>query len=297
MRITPFAATGVMAALGFLPLSASASERVVSKAPAWTATDSIAAARMAEALARHPESIDSLTLGSPTRDHDLGFGMRLREAWVDPAGKLGFAFKILYAGVRPISFEARPIMNYGGLRARQWAALAPVFTAPAPGGESKPFHWNLAAACAPLPADSLLLPADSAPSPAVREALAYYMSPYSGTLYGLRGGEAGQLLENRDRFLGVAAIIAADRRLTRWLVRSVNPATRLTAVEFILRNQAGFPDFEKLQLTVFRSAYAHPPRAATMRGGRESSEDPRKLVAECARQDATRDGRGVLRMY
>ena len=299
MRAGPFAAAvRIAAALSFASVPASGSERAVSKAPAWTADDSLAAARMADALAKHPESIDSLTLGSPNRDHDLGFGMRLREAWVDPAGKLGFAFKIIYSGPRPISFEARPIMNYGGLRARQWAALAPVFTAPPPkGGEAKPYHWNLAAACAPLPADSLLLPADSAPSPAIREALAYYMSPYSGTLYGMRGGEAGQLLENRDRFLGLAAIVGADRRLARWLLRSPNPATRLTAVEFILRNQAGFPDFDKLQLTAFRSAYAHPPRAATMRGGREASEDPRKLVAECARQDAARDGRGVLRMY
>lgn len=288
-----------LAAVSACLLSAFAAGKPASKAPAWTAADSLAAARMAEALARRPESIDSLTAGSPSRDHDLGFGYRLREAWVDPAGKLGFAFKIVYAGAKPVSFEARPIMNYGGLRARQWAALAPVFAAPAaPGGEAKPYHWNLAAACAPLPADSLLLSADtSAPSPAIREALAYYMSPYAGTLYGIRGGEAGQLLENRDRFLGLAAIVGADRRLARWLVRSINPATRLTAVEFIVRNQAGFPDFEKLQLTAFRAAYAHPPKAATLRGVRETFEDPRKLVAECARQDPARDGRGVLRMY
>lgn len=285
-----------LAAALALPLSAFAS-RAVSKAPAWTEADSLSAARTAEAIARRPESVDSLTAGSPTRDHDLGFGLRLREAWVDPAGKLGFAFKIVYVGAKPISFEARPIMNYGGLRARQYAALAPAFPAPAPGTEARPFQWNLAAACAPLPADSLLIPADSAPSPVVREALAYYMSPFSGTLYGIRGGEAGQLLENRDRFLGIAPILAADRRLARWLLRSINPATRLTAVEFITRNQAAYPDFDKLQLTAFRSAYAHPARAATMRGGREALEDPRKLVAECVRKEAVRDGRGVLRMY
>jgi hypothetical protein len=268
------------------------------KAPAWTAEDSLAAARVAQVLYRRPEAIDSLTAGSLSRDHALGFGRRLREAWVNPAGKLGFAFKIVYEGARPVSFEAKPVMNYGSLRPRQWAALAPVFPAPAdPRGQATPYHWNLAAACAPLPADSLLLPADSLPSPALREVMAYYMSPYSGTLYGIRGGEAGQLLENRDHFLGLAAILGADKRLARYLLRSQNPATRLTAVEFILRNQAGFPDFDRLQLTAFRAAYAQPPRAATLRGTMQALEDPRRLVAECARQEAFRDARGVLRMY
>lgn len=261
------------------------------KAPAWTPADSAATVRMVEALAKHPESIDSLTAGSLTRDHDLGFGRRLREAWVDPAGKAGFAFKIVYEGTKAIAFEARPVINYGGLRRRIWPVLAPVFAGP-----DKPYHWNLAAACAPLPADSLMVP-DSLPSPAVREALAYYMSPYSGTLYGIRGGEAGQMLENRDRFLDLVPIVSADRRAVLWLLRSPNPATRLTAVEFIVRNQAAFPDFDRLQLTAFRMAYSHPAKAATLRGARETMEDPRKLVADCARQEAVRDGRGVLRSY
>jgi hypothetical protein len=34
-----------------------------------------------------------------------------------------------------------------------------------------------------------------------------------------------------------------------------------------------------------------------LRGGKETSEDPRKLVWEYARREIVRDGRGVLRMY
>ena len=43
--------------------------------------------------------------------------------------------------------------------------------------------------------------------------------------------------------------------------------------------------------------FANPAKAATMRGGKEISEDARKLVYECALIDVRRDGRGVLRMY
>ena len=69
--------------------------------PRLDAQDSLAAAAIVSTLLRRPEAIDSLTAGSLTRDHALGFGRRLREAWVNPAGKLGFAFKIYYEGARP----------------------------------------------------------------------------------------------------------------------------------------------------------------------------------------------------
>jgi hypothetical protein len=269
------------------------------KGPVWTAQDSLAAAAFVSALQRRPEAIDSLTAGSLTRDHALGFGRRLREAWVNPAGKLGFSLKILYEGTHPFSFEAKPVMNYGALRDRYLAVLSPLFKAPAAKGTPDPYYWNLEAASRPLPPDSLRLAPDSLPSPSIREALAFYMSPYSGTLYGIRGGDAGQFLENRDRFLGLAEILAAEKKLARYLLRSPNPATRLTAAEYIVRQKEHFPEFDSLQLTAFRAVFANPPRAATMRASLETSEDPRKLVFEFSRepQSVRRDDRGVLRMY
>jgi hypothetical protein len=270
------------------------------KNPPWTVQDSLEASAIVSVLLRHPEAIDSLTLGSLMRDHALGFGRRLREAWVNPAGKLGFAFKIFYEGAVPVSFEAKPVMNYGGLRARYLAALAPAFRQPAGSGANaapEPFYWNLGKAALPLAADTVHLSGGVHPSPAILEAFSFYMTPYSGTLYGIRGGEAGQILENRDRFIGLNDILMADKKLARYLLRSVNPASRLTAAEFIIRHKEGFPEFDSLQLTAFRAVFANPPKAATMRAGLEASEDPRKLVFECARQEVRRDGRGVLRMY
>jgi hypothetical protein len=272
------------------------------KGPLWTAQDSLAAAAIVEVLRRHPESIDSLTAGSLTRDHALGFGRRLREAWVNPAGKLGFAFKIFYAGPHPVGFEARPVINYAGVRARCLPILAPIFE-PSPahgnGGSNgfRPYYWNLEAGSRPLSADTLKLAPEPLPSQAIQDAFAYYMSPYSGTLYGIRGGDAGQLLENRDHFLGLSGILMADKKLARYLLRSVNPASRLTAAEFILRHKEDFPGFDTLQATAFRVVFANPPKAASLRASLETSEDPRKLVHECAGKDVRRDGRGVLRMY
>lgn len=280
--------------------AAQAKER---KSPSWTVQDSLEASAIVSTLLHRPESIDSLTAGSLSRDHALGFGRRLREAWINPAGKLGFAFKIHYEGTMAVSFEAKPVMNYAGLRERYLAALAPAFRKPAGSGGNaapaapEPFYWNLEKAARPLAADTVRLGSGPTPSPAILEAFSFYMTPFSGTLYGIRGGEAGQILENRDRFMGLTGILMADKKLARYLLRSVNPATRLTAAEFIVRHKEGFPEFDSLQLTAFRAVFANPPKAATMRAGREASEDPRKLVFECARQEISRDGHGVLRMY
>jgi hypothetical protein len=189
------------------------------------------------------------------------------------------------------------------LRARYLAVLAPAFRfsggagGTAGSGNPEPYYWNMEKAARPLAADTVRLGGDTLPSPAIRNAFSFYMSPYSGTLYGIRGGEAGQILENRDRFIGLTEILMADKKLARYLLRSVNPASRLTAAEFIVRHKEGFPEFDSLQVTAFRAVFANPPKAATMRAGLEASEDPRKLVFEYARQEARRDGRGVLRMY
>jgi hypothetical protein len=298
-RFAAFSAIIATVLLILFPAPTVAVETPEPKGPVWSAQDSLAAVAIVDVLRRHPESIDSLTAGSLTRDHQLGFGRRLREAWVNPAGKLGFAFKIFYEGAHPAGFEARPVINYLGVRGRCLPVLAPLFK-PAPGGLNRafnPYYWNLEAVSRPLSADSLKLAQEPDPSPSIRDAFAFYMSPYSGTLYGIRGGEAGQLLENRDLFLGLSGILLADKKLARYLLRSVNPASRLTAAEFILKHKEDYPGFDSLQSTAFRAVFANPPKAATLRGGLETSEDPRKLVQKFALEEAQRDGRGVLRMY
>ncbi len=270
------------------------------------------------ALTRNPPPLDSLLGpsgdpagkvgasgikgGSPAilRDHDLGFGFNLREAWLNPAGRLGFALKIVYRGKRPISCEARPVMNYGGLRRRYLAVLSPAFqpSASVEGASAfLPLHWNLDSAAQLLPVDSLGSGPDSLPSAQIQKTLAYYMTPYSGTLYGIRGGEAGQMLENRDQFLDIEKLLSADRRIAAYLLRSINPATRLSAAEFILKHKPAFAvDWDWISGWM-DSAFKHPRLAATMRAKAETREDGRKLADEFSKQEITRDQRGVLRMY
>ena len=271
------------------------------KHPAWTVEDSISAAGFVKTITTHPEAIDSLIAGALMRDHELGFGHHMREAWINPAGKLGFSAKIVYAGKQPISFEIKPVLNYGGLKARYLQLLTPTFRVRPIGGPNlamAPYYWNLDAVAKPLPIDSLGGALnDSLPSADVRDALAFYMTPYSGTLYGIRGGDARQLLENRDHFLDLNDMLMADKRLSRYLLRSLNPASRLTAAEFIIRHRDDFPDYEALLKKQLRLIFANPSRVATLRGNMEATEDARKLTFEYSGLQVLRDGSGVLRMY
>lgn len=275
------------------------------KGPAWTAQDSVQASAFIRAFRERPQSIDSLVAGpgNLTQEKDLGFGYALKEVWVNPAGKLGFSLKILRrtgpsAAPGPVSFEVKPVMNYSALAPRCHAVLKSAFSPAAPGGPAagiyQPYHWNLEAAAA-LPADSLGLQEFPSPPPPVRAALAYYMTPYSGTTYGIRGGRSGQILENRDRFLSLADTLMMDKSRALYLLRSLNPASRLTAAEFVIRHKRDYPDYEALQTTVLKRVFANPAQAETMRGEAVRMENARRLAFEYAQVEVKRVGRGVFR--
>lgn len=280
------------------------------KGPAWTAKDSAAAAAFLSALRHRPTAVDSLAMGPGNfaQEKDLGFGYRLKEAWVNPAGKLGFTLKIVFDRKGPIAFEAKPVMNYASLAPRYQAALKGTFSSAKPGDPHStaagrpdlglpaylPYHWNLSVAAAALPADSLGL-ADHPPSAALKEAMAYYMSPYSGTAYGIRGGRGGQMLENRDRFLNLGDSLMLDKSRALYLLRSLNPASRLTAAEFVIRHKSHFPDYERLLAGALGKVFANPAKVETLRGEATVREDARKLAFEYSAQEARRTGRGVYR--
>ncbi len=267
----------------------------------WDSEDSINSAQFIRDMTQIPQSIDTLVKGCLSREHTLGFGNHLREVWFNPSGKLGFALKIIYSGSHAISFEVKPIMNYGKLIPQYRQILVPTFTV-RKGSVSMlsitPYYWNQSKAAEPLPLDSAgRNTLDTGLSTVVREALAFYMTPYSGILYGIRGGQSHQLLENRDFLISLTELLLADRRLARYLLRSLNPASRLSAAEFIIRHHEDFPDYQNLLKTTMKTVFMNPSHVETLRGTAVKLEDARKLVFEYADLDAKRNGRGVLRMY
>lgn len=66
------------------------------------------------------------------------------------------------------------------------------------------------------------------------EELLGYMTPFSGTIYGVRGGWGGALLQNRARLAALHGEI--DDRALLCLLDAVNPASRAAGWELFLRD-------------------------------------------------------------
>jgi hypothetical protein len=67
----------------------------------------------------------------------------------------------------------------------------------------------------------------------VSENISHYMTPYSGTMYGYAGG--GVIMQNRRAFLAIRDCLTNDELIL--LMYSINPASRLTAMEYYLKAQ------------------------------------------------------------
>jgi hypothetical protein len=98
-----------------------------------------------------------------------------------------------------------------------------------------------------------------------------YMSPTSGLYYGYRGGVAGSVLENRQAFEAIKDDLTNEQIVM--IMYSINPASRLTAIEFYLKNKTRFKDSDKIQ-TWIKNVYSQCPNIQTFNGciiNRESS--------------------------
>ena len=78
---------------------------------------------------------------------------------------------------------------------------------------------------------------------AIREKLINYMSPNSGTTYGYSGSLG--ILENRKAFLEIKDSMGNDELFL--LMFSINPASRLTAIEYYLKRKESFNNQEAIE--------------------------------------------------
>ena len=78
--------------------------------------------------------------------------------------------------------------------------------------------------------------------------LLFYMSPFSGLEYGCKGGYGNQILKNRCLFKKIKSKI--DKSNFELLLSSVNPASRLTGIEYYYRNKNKFNKDEQKEINI-----------------------------------------------
>lgn len=109
----------------------------------------------------------------------------------------------------------------------------------------------------------------------IRKELKFYFSIESGLMYGLRGGYSNSILPNRKLFIGLLNSLTYEELYL--LMHSKNPATRLTAIEYYLRNKSNI-DLEYPVDEWIEKVLRQTTSVDTLDGCLGSRRDPRLVL-------------------
>jgi hypothetical protein len=248
----------------------------------WVETDSVNIARMIELIRRSPEKILSLDVFHRRDFEDLGYGYSFHET-VTEGGYVATRLQIVLKDGKPVSFAAMPRMPYPykALYARYKSFYEPLFKFDA-ADNPQPYYWNYRAMAAPMGDSSYLLRFQRQifKSPH-RDRLELLMTPYSGTEYGCGTRSGNSIPTNREIFESVMP--AMNYLLATCLLRSINPATRLVAIEYLQRFHTEKFDRKPMQKDIKRIYKSHP-KAKTVDGFERRFEDSEALVKRFIRE-------------
>jgi hypothetical protein len=107
----------------------------------------------------------------------------------------------------------------------------------------------------------------------IPDKIATYMTPNSGTMYGYAGG--GLIMENRRAFLGIKDSLTNDQVLL--LMYSINPASRLTAIEYYLKRKSSFENQEAINNWIEQN-FREMPTVKSMSGCFSVTEETKAFV-------------------
>jgi hypothetical protein len=201
----------------------------------WVKEDSTSISQMIRMIKERPLEVLSMDALPGSEAEDLGFGYSLRETMTTGAYVATRLQIVLKNGV-PVSFAATPRMPfpYKKLQKTYKKFYQPLFSFDS-SGAPKPYYWKLSAAASAIEDSTVFrrMPPRFPEKTAMREKLDYLMSPYSGVDYGCAGPMGGRPYENRELFNQLRPVMTY--RVAIVLLRSINPATRLMALEFLKR--------------------------------------------------------------
>lgn len=156
----------------------------------------------------------------------LGFGWEMWSTGIG-GGYISIKASFYYLNTKIVSYSIYPEMPTEKKlipKYKKWYVYAFDFNE----DEIIPYHYNPEEIMKPLNEYKGNLTSDS-----VSKTILKYMSPISGTLYGLTGGYTNTYTQNRQNFIQIQDYLTFDEAVL--LLYSINPASRLTAIELFYR--------------------------------------------------------------
>jgi hypothetical protein len=203
----------------------------------------------------------------------LGFGYSFYES-SSGKGYVTCYYSLVLRDGKLISFELHPEMpHHRDLDSIYIKLYSSLFQISFNSG-IKPFRWNDQLMESPILDKRFMLRPASIIDPDVKNV----MTPYIGVEYGYCGGEASQMLSSRQAFQKIKNRL--NDSVVVNLLHSVNPATRLMAVEYVERNnyQTSIPlNSLKHDIAIILEEC---PQVLTLRGCIRDTENAKDLLRE-----------------
>ncbi|HYF32581.1 MAG TPA: hypothetical protein VD993_15760 [Chitinophagaceae bacterium] len=244
------------------------STQAVAYNPSWTRTDKKLITALIGLNKYNPKEIAQFFIDRKGNKNDLeqenlGFGWSMRTYRIG-GGYISIHATFFYYKDSLVSYSLMPQMpDKKGLvkRYKKWYGNYFQYS----NGEILPFEFNKAATLQPLKEYKGSWPATS-------DKILHYMSPNSGTMYGYSGG--GIIMQNRKTFLEIKDSLTNEQVIL--LMYSINPASRLTAIEYYLKNNARFARKEFIDKWIEEN-FIELPEIDTMYGCFRQTVETRSL--------------------
>ncbi|TPE44609.1 hypothetical protein [Pontibacter mangrovi] len=232
----------------------------------WVRDDSVFIASYIKAYKANPLKIESYLQPDKKRRNDLGFGYSSIEGSMGK-GYVTVFYHLVYFQDKLVSYRLSPQMPRDSRLTQRYKRFYSTLYRFNEKDQAVDLYINFKDVAKPL--DSFT----RAPS---TRALAYLMTPFSGIVYGYRGGEGSTILENRAAFNFVKDKLTPEDYLM--LLYSKNPATRLTAAENYYRNPERFKKYKTEIDDRIKIIYSELPETQTMNGCILTTDETKKLV-------------------
>jgi hypothetical protein len=232
----------------------------------WVKEDSVFISSYIKAFKANPLKIESYLQPVKKRRNDLGFGYSSIEGSMGK-GYVTVFYHLLYFQDKLVSYRLSPEMPRDSRLTQRYKRLYSALYRFDENNNAQDLYINFKEMAKPL---------DSFTRVPSTRALAYLMTPFSGVVYGFRGGEASTILENRAAFNFVKEKLTPEDYLM--LLYSKNPATRLTAAEHYYRNPKKFEKYKTKIENRIETIYIKLPETQTMYGCILTTDDSKKLV-------------------